>query len=116
MDRIVGALGARPLDWNGKTVCCGASLALTRTDCVRKLVGDILRDARRAGADAVAVACPLCQANLDARQEAAGEEGGIPILYFSQLMGLAFGAEAGTLGLQRLLVSPLPMLSRLGLT
>jgi heterodisulfide reductase subunit B len=79
----------------------------------------VLEAARQAGAEAIVVACPVCQANLDTRQKSIEEERGIiyglPIIYFTQLIALAFGHPAGKVGLRRLLVSPLPLLERTGL-
>jgi heterodisulfide reductase subunit B len=95
MDRLMAALGAEAIPWSYKTDCCGASLVLTRTDIVRRLTQKILDGAKRAGAEAVVVACPLCQANLDTRQEEISRESGkeyaLPILYFTELIGLALG-------------------------
>jgi len=63
------------------------------------------------------VACPLCQANLDMRQRQIGEQYGqaydLPILYFTQLMGLAFGLEPAALGLQKHSVSAEPLLQEI---
>lgn len=95
MDRILGALGITTLDWSYKTDCCGASFALTRTDIVLKLSHEILDGAKSVGADAIVVACPLCHTNLDTRQEEIKQAYGLnyelPILYFTQLIGLSFG-------------------------
>jgi heterodisulfide reductase subunit B len=75
----------------------------------------VLQNARAVGAQAVVVACPLCHSNLDARQqqidEQYGDESHIPILYFTQLMGLAFGLAPRELGLDKHLVSPLELLA-----
>ena len=68
MDEVVENLGCEAVDWNYKTDCCGASLALTEQGIVDDLVGRILTDAKACGAQAVIVACPLCQVNLDGRQ------------------------------------------------
>jgi len=101
MDTVLRAAGFDVLDWSFKTDCCGASLALTRKDVVLELGRAILRGAKDAGAQAIAVACPLCQVNLDTRQEEiealAGERYGLPILYFTQLLGLAMGVPADDL-------------------
>ena len=86
MDEVVKTLGCEPVDWNYKTDCCGASLALTEQGIVDDLVGRILTDAKACGAEAVIVACPLCQVNLDGRQieiakkrrRLAGHPGGLP--------------------------------------
>ena len=119
MDSIVGALGAQPVEWPFKTECCGAAMTLTRSDIVLKLSNDILREAKEAGANALAVACPLCQVNLDSRQrqieEAYQIRFRIPILYITQLMGLAFGARPKELGIQKLITSPQEILGSIGL-
>jgi len=110
MDRLLSALGASVLDWGYRTDCCGASFSLTRTDIVRKLSHDILEGAREVGAEAIATACPLCQLNLDSRQREIEAEYGtrynLPVFYFTQLMGLAFGIAPRALGLERSIVSP----------
>ncbi|MDQ7778431.1 MAG: CoB--CoM heterodisulfide reductase iron-sulfur subunit B family protein [Planctomycetota bacterium] len=115
MDKILRAVGIKTLDWSYKTDCCGGSLALTRTDIVVKLARDILEEARAVGANAIAVACPLCHANLDTRQTEVEEKYAttynIPILYFTQLLGLAFGVPAEDLAFKKHLVSPEPLLA-----
>lgn len=119
MDSIVSVLGAQPVDWSFKTECCGVSMTLTRSDIVLKLSNDILREAKDAGANAIAVCCPLCQANLDGRQRQIEEtfeaDYGLPVLYFTQLMGLAFGAYPKEMGIEKLLTSPLEVLGSIGL-
>lgn len=109
MDKILNLVGIETLDWSYKTDCCGGSFALTETDAVVKLTHDILEDAKAVGANVIAVACPLCHANLDTRQAEIEEKYNtqyqIPILYFTQLMGLAFGIEPEDLGLNKHLVS-----------
>lgn len=119
MDTIVAALGAEPVPWSFKTECCGVSMTLTRTDIVLKLTNDILREAKEAGANVIAVACPLCQANLDGRQRQIEEtyhtRYRIPILYITQLMGLAFGAFPKEIAVQKLMTSPQEVLGSIGL-
>jgi len=95
MDRMMKLLGAEPVPWSYKTDCCGASLTLTRTDIVRKLSDRLLSMAKEAEADCLVTGCPMCQSNLDTRQEEIEKETGkkynLPILYFTELMGLALG-------------------------
>ena len=91
MDDLLNALGAEAVDWSHKVECCGGNLLLSRSDIVIKLVGDICQAALEAGAAAIVTACPLCQANLDTRQP--GPEN-IPILHFSELLGLALGVKS----------------------
>jgi heterodisulfide reductase subunit B len=119
MDSMVRVLGATPIEWSFKTECCGVSMTLTRSDIVLKLSNDILREAKEAGANAIAVCCPLCQANLDGRQrqieEAYKTRYGIPVIYITQLMGLAFGAFPKEVGIQKLITSPRDVLGSVGL-
>jgi heterodisulfide reductase subunit B len=109
MDELLRTLGITTLDWSYKTECCGGALAMTRTDVVLKLTHDILEEAVAVGANAIAVACPLCHVNLDTRQEEVEKEYnvryGLPIFYFTQLMALAFGIGADKLGLKKHFVS-----------
>ncbi len=116
MDRILRALGVTTLDWSYKTDCCGASFALTRTEIVLKLSRDILEGAKSVGADAIAVACPMCHVNLDTRQEEIEEKYQVayhlPIFYFTQLMGLAFDIPAEKLLLKRHLVDTKDVLEK----
>ena len=119
MDRILEAIGAEPVDWPRKTDCCGATLSITKTETALELCRRILSSAKEAGAHAIACTCPLCQANLDMRQPQVekkyGESYGIPILYITQLVGLALGGRPKELGLNRLIVPPYPGLSLSGL-
>jgi len=119
MDSIVRTLGAQPIEWSFKTECCGVSMTLTRSDIVVKLSNDILREAKEAGVNVIAVCCPLCQANLDGRQRQIEEtyktRYGIPILYITQLMGLAFGAFPKEVGIHKLITSPREVLGSIGL-
>ena len=68
------------------------------------LTGKILKVAKQRGADCVATACPLCQINLEAYQDKVGQAVGapcdIPVLYFTQLMGVAFGLPPNDLALK----------------
>jgi len=92
MDRLVELLGAQSLDWSYKTDCCGGSVGLSQLPVMLALVEKILRSAQEVGADAVIVACPLCHVNLDSRQNMLDLAGGqIPIIYITELMGLALG-------------------------
>jgi heterodisulfide reductase subunit B len=119
MDEIIGALGGEPLDWSHKTECCGASLSVSRTEIALRLVHSILEAAEEKGADCIAVVCPLCQSNLDARQGDINKKNGtsykIPILYLSQLIGLAQKIGPNPLGLNRLIIHPMPLLIEKGI-
>jgi heterodisulfide reductase subunit B len=95
MDQIMETLGAKSMEFDYKTECCGASFSISNTEVVLNLSGQILEMAKECGAHAIVVACPLCQSNLDMRQPDIEKQSGktydIPIFYFTQLMALAFG-------------------------
>jgi heterodisulfide reductase subunit B len=105
MDRLMEALGAAPVTWPFKTECCGAGFASSRTDLVLKMSYDVLRMAKEAGAEAIATACPLCMLNLDMRQREIEKQNNItldlPIMYFTELMALAFGHEPTAVGFNK---------------
>jgi heterodisulfide reductase subunit B len=109
LDDLVLAAGAQSVTWPYKTECCGASLAMTESGVVSRLGHRLLSMARQAGAECIVVACPLCQMNLDLRQPDAAKAHGplpqTPVLYFTQLLGLALGLSAKELGLRALSIS-----------
>ena len=114
MDRLMQSLGAEPVPWDAKVSCCGASLALTNLDIVLGMSRAILENARARGADVVAVACPLCHSNLDTRQAKMGLADPMPVLYFTQLMAVAFDMAAQA-ALSRNLTDPRPVLEKRGI-
>ena len=110
MDELMEALGAEVVDWSYKTSCCGAAHSLTRTDIVLDLSSNLIEQARIAGADVIAVACPLCHLNLDARQSQMELEEPMPVMFFTQLMSLALGLPEKNAALNKNLVDPRPLL------
>ena len=111
MDGLLEALGAEVLDWSGKVDCCGGSGSFTDKAMVKELTGKIASAAREVKADMIVTACGLCQANLEARQSGGKA---FPVVYFTELMGLAMGFNAGK-WFKKHLVSPLPILKQKGL-
>ena len=103
MDDVINACGADDVEWNMKVECCGGAFSISRTSSVVRLGRSIIEDARRNGAEAIVVACPLCHSNLDLRQKAMTERGErpLPILFITQVVGLALGLPAESLGLNR---------------
>ncbi|HEY5505039.1 MAG TPA: heterodisulfide reductase-related iron-sulfur binding cluster, partial [Sedimentisphaerales bacterium] len=101
-------VGAEPIDWPGKVECCGGGLSLSRTDVVVNLTDSILGMAKSSGADCIAVSCPMCQVNLDLRQQDIKKETGrdyqIPVVYITQLLGLGLGISSKKLGFNKLMV------------
>lgn len=119
MDLLLQALGADTVKWSHKAECCGGGYAACETEIALDLGGQVLDSARQAGAEAIAVACPMCQSNLDTRQKAIaarrGQNYNLPVVYFTQLMALAFSLPANKLGFKRHLVNPLPLMAARGL-
>jgi len=105
METIVAALGAKTVEWNYKTECCGAGMTMSNEDTVLELAHKILSNAAEHGANCVVVACPMCHVNLDMKQAAVerrfGKKLGMVVYYLSDLVGLALGLSAEQLGINR---------------
>lgn len=116
MDNLLQALGAETVAWSHKAECCGGGFAASQTDIVVDLGGQVLEAARQAGAQAIVVACPMCQINLDTRQKAIDQSRHtsycLPIVYFTQIMGLAMGFSFKQMALHHLFTDPRPLLGR----
>ncbi len=116
MEKVVAATGATAVKWSRRLDCCGAAFSLSRVGSVVRLGRAILEDAKASGAQAVVVACPMCHSNLDLRQsamEARGASLGLPILFLTQLVGLALKLPRESLGLERHFVSTAGVLKAL---
>ncbi len=103
MENIVSAIGAEVVKWSYKTECCGGAHSIAHKEIVTYLSKNILDDAKLNGADVMVVACPMCHSNLDMRQRSIKKEFSnheeIPILYLSELIGIAMGLSSKQLGL-----------------
>lgn len=117
MDELLEAAGATVLPFPLKVECCGAAMGIPLNEAVIRLSGKIVDLAASLGADVIAVACPLCQMNLDMRQgqieKASGKTYNLPVMYYTQLLGIAFGLPERELGLDKLMVDPSPVLDKL---
>jgi heterodisulfide reductase subunit B len=117
MDRLLEALGAHVVEYPLKAHCCGGSLMGTMEDIGVRLSYLLLKEAKSRTANMLATACPLCQYNLEAYQgkmrRTYNDDAALPIVYFTQLVGLAFGLAPKALGLQRNFVTaePLPAMA-----
>ena len=119
LDDLLASLGCEVVEFSHKTECCGSYLAMSSSEVTRELSYAVLHSALASGAQAVVTSCPLCHFNLDYRQ---GEMAAhypdftqIPILYFTQLLGIALGIESDTFGLADHYVDPRPLLVSRGL-
>jgi len=118
LDELARALGAQLVDYPMKAKCCGGALALSHAPVTARLTGEVLVSAKDAGADVVSLACPMCHTALDGYQGKA--EGAmaqpidLPVLFFTQLMGLALGIAPAELGLKRHIVPTDKVLTLVG--
>lgn len=104
MDKLIKALGATVVNYPLKTRCCGGSLTGTLPEPGLLCAYIILKEADKRGADVISTACSLCQFNLDGYQDKIARKWSpvrMPVVYFTQLMGLAFGFSEEQMGLQR---------------
>jgi heterodisulfide reductase subunit B len=113
LEELAAATGAEPVRWSGAAECCGAALGSTRPELVRGLVDRLLTAAQRAGAEVLVTACPVCHANLEWRRGRAWRSA-LPVLYFTELLGLALGLDRAPHWLRAHLVDARPLLRRLG--
>jgi heterodisulfide reductase subunit B len=118
LDRLLEALGAEVIDFPLKTHCCGGHMPHIGPATAFELIRRLVSSAESHGADLMATLCPMCQLNVDAYQ---GEMNRyfhthhqVPILFFTQLMGFAFGADAGAVGIGREFVSAREALDAVG--
>jgi len=112
---LLSALGAEPVDYPSKARCCGGSLIITNRKAALDMVNILLQDAVNRKADVIATTCPMCNVNLEVYQVQVNREFGtqysIPVMYFTQLMGVALGIKPGKLGIGKELVSGEPVLA-----
>jgi len=104
-DRLLATLGAEVVHYPLKTACCGGTLSMSKREVGSNLIGDLLLAAVATDADCIITACPLCMFNLNSFQNEAAKAKGtkfhIPVLFVTQLMGMAFGLTPKTVGLHR---------------
>jgi heterodisulfide reductase subunit B len=116
MENMMRSIGAQAIDWPLKTRCCGGSLTGTIPEVGLRLSYILLKEAKKQGCDVIATACPLCQFNLECYQmkmKSKFEETiKMPVVYFTQLIGIALGVSYKNLGLKRLFVSLAPTLRK----
>ena len=100
---LMTAIGANPVDFAYRLRCCGGSLLITSRDAAFRLILELLQNVEQSEADVIATACPLCQTNLECYQRQINQEYGtnfkIPVLYFTQLIGLSLGIPTKKLGI-----------------
>ncbi|MFQ6065368.1 MAG: CoB--CoM heterodisulfide reductase iron-sulfur subunit B family protein [Candidatus Bathyarchaeia archaeon] len=103
MDELIEWLGAKSISYAEKLDCCGYMLLLSHPDAAFTFSGLKIKAVQDWGADALVVACPSCQMMFDMRQKSAAATTGaklsLPVLYYTQLLGIAMGMEIEEVGL-----------------
>jgi len=116
LDTLLKWLGAEPVNFPLKAKCCGGILMTTNQPIALSLVNSILGNALQNGGQAIATICPLCHMSLEAYQgdvnKAFSTDFKIPMFYFTQLMGLAFGFGKKELGIDQELISSQALLEK----
>jgi heterodisulfide reductase subunit B len=116
MDRLLQVLGAEVVDYPVKAQCCGGHMPQISERIALSLLYKLLKCAADNEADMLVTLCPMCQLNVDAYQDAVNKHYGtdfhIPVLYFTQMMGLAFGMSAAEMGIGSELVDARPALAK----
>jgi len=117
LDELLIALGAKTVDYPHKGECCGSYLAVISAEATAEMTHTILSSAQKNGAQLMVTNCPVCQFNLDKQQVEMGRRHtgyqSIPVLYFSQLLGMALGLDASDFGWENHHIDPQPILAHL---
>jgi len=113
LDDFVRACGAEAIAYAPKTACCGGSVSVYSPEKTLHLIKNIVEQAVAAGADVIATPCPLCQQNVEMYQDAINKKYGtnfnIPVVFYSQLMAVAFGMDAKDAALDHNMIKPLKL-------
>jgi len=116
LDRLLGWIGVEPVNFPLKAKCCGGLLMMTNEDVALSLNRNILDCAKQNGAECIVTICPLCHMNIETYQgdvnKMFGTDFKIPALYFTQLMGLAFGFSRKELGIDEEMISSRRLLEK----
>jgi len=119
LDLLLKALGAEVIDFPLKTHCCGGHMSQIGPETAFELIRRLVASADHYEADLMVTLCPMCQMNIDAYQGEMNRHFGtryhMPIIFFTQLMGLAFGIDAREVGFGMELVNAREALSKIGL-
>lgn len=117
MDNLAKTCGAEVVDFRSKTKCCGGPILIPQQKVAYELTKNLLDEAQSLGTDCIILACPLCSTNLEMRQPDIEKQYNVnyslPILYITELIGLALGIHPKKLGLDKHLVSPKSVIKKL---
>jgi heterodisulfide reductase subunit B2 len=111
LDKMVEAVGAEPVtSYDQKVTCCGGALAFSEPDKAQKQIRSIVESALDHGAEMIVTPCQLCQANVEIYQSEINKKQGtkfsIPVVYYSQLLSVAYGGNVKQTGLDGHVIQP----------
>ncbi|HTY04135.1 MAG TPA: CoB--CoM heterodisulfide reductase iron-sulfur subunit B family protein [Rhodocyclaceae bacterium] len=108
LDKMIETVGAEAVKYDQKVTCCGGALAFSEPDKAQKQIRDIVESAYDSGADMIVTPCQLCQANVEIYQSEINKKQGtkfsMPVVYYTQLMSIAYGGSAAEAGLNGQLI------------
>jgi len=118
-EEFLEAMGAEPIDFPYKIECCGSFQSVGSPEVATECGYKILGSATKNGAEVVVSTCPMCTFNIDHKQSDIKQKyldfKPIPVLYFTQLLGMAMGLDYQALGFEQNFVDPLPLFKGKGL-
>lgn len=110
LDNLIEAMGGEAVKYDQKVTCCGGALAFSEPERAHAQIKDIVESAYDNGADMIVTPCPLCQANVELYQGAINKKYGtkfnIPVLYYSQILTVAYGGSVKEAGLNGHVIRP----------
>jgi heterodisulfide reductase subunit B len=117
LDKLMLVLGAEVVDYPMKAHCCGGHMTQISQNTGLEMIRQLLQNAADYQADIIVTLCPMCQLNLDAYQNDVNKHFKtnykLPILYFTQMMGLALGVPANSLGIGKEFIDARPALAKI---
>ncbi len=117
MDKMIEALGATSTEFSMKTFCCGGHMTQISEVTALEMIHKIVQNAAETGSDALVTICPMCQLNLDVYQDSANKyfntDYKVPVLFFTQVIGLALGLSPKELGFGQEFVDAMPIIPKI---
>lgn len=113
LDKMIKTVGGEAVAYDQKVTCCGGALAFSEPEKSQKQIKDIVEAAYDSGAELIVTPCQLCQANVEIYQSEINKKKGthlnMPVVYYSQLLSVAYGGGAKQAGLDGNLIQPIKL-------
>ncbi|MFO7783025.1 MAG: CoB--CoM heterodisulfide reductase iron-sulfur subunit B family protein [Thermodesulfobacteriota bacterium] len=116
LDELTALTGAIPVEYKDKKRCCGGPILPVDEKTSLSVAKEKLDDIKAAGADAISLVCPFCAVMYDSNQKGISSEFkteyDLPVLYLSQILGIAMGFDRKEMGLNMNVVKTKDLLAR----